>query len=87
MVWEFYKGFLDPSQESQDLAVGSQVELPLWAARVMSKQKRQSFVTVKMPKYFNESFRFVGNYFMISLSSIMFHYLMHGIVFWISEKF
>ncbi|CAL8082573.1 unnamed protein product [Orchesella dallaii] len=49
-------GFLDPSQENKDLAAGTQVELPIWAARVMSKQKR-AFVSLRMPKFYSESYR------------------------------
>ncbi len=75
----YLKGFLDPSQETQDLAVGSLVELPLWAARIMSRQKRQSFINVKMPKYFNENFRSVENYVIhLFVCKYVFHNLMHG---------
>lgn len=54
----FNLGFLDPSQESQDLPSASQIELPLWAANPMSSQKR-GFVSVKLPKYYGEKFRWV----------------------------
>lgn len=50
-------GFLDPSGGTEDLAVGSVVELPLWAATRLCKQKREKFITVKTPKFFDENAR------------------------------
>jgi len=49
-------GFLDASQESQDLPDGSQIELPIWAATAMSTRNR-GFVSVRMPKYFGDKYR------------------------------
>ncbi|ODN03421.1 DNA replication complex GINS protein PSF3 [Orchesella cincta] len=48
--------FLDPSQASTDLPAGSEIELPIWAARVLSKQKR-AFISIKMPKFYGEGYR------------------------------
>ncbi|CAL8147117.1 unnamed protein product [Orchesella dallaii] len=48
-------GFLDPSQETKDLAAGTQVEIPIWAARVLSKQKR-ALISLKMPKFYGECY-------------------------------
>jgi len=49
-------GFLDSSQETEDLPAGSQIELPLWTAKIFSKRNRP-FVSVQLPKLYSESYR------------------------------
>ncbi|GFG39412.1 hypothetical protein Cfor_08361 [Coptotermes formosanus] len=49
-------GFLDPSSESEDIAVGTTVELPYWLAKSLCCQRR-NIVTVEMPKIYKEPYR------------------------------
>ncbi|XP_067013830.1 DNA replication complex GINS protein PSF3 [Anabrus simplex] len=49
-------GFLDQSSDSEDLAVGTNVELPYWLARALCTQRLRT-VSVEMPKFYKEAYR------------------------------
>lgn len=49
-------GFLDPSSENEDIAVGTAVELPYWLAQSLCSRRR-NIVTVEVPKIYKEAYR------------------------------
>jgi hypothetical protein len=49
---------LDPSSESEDIAVGTTVELPYWLAQSLCSRRR-NIVTVEIPKIYKEPYRSV----------------------------
>jgi hypothetical protein len=53
-----FTGFLDPSSESEDIAVGTTVELPYWLAQSLCSRRR-NIVTVEIPKIYKEPYRSV----------------------------
>ena len=56
-----FTGFLDPSSESEDIAVGTTVELPYWLAQSLCSRRR-NIVTVEIPKIYKEPYRSVVKY-------------------------
>lgn len=53
-----FTGFLDPSSESEDIAVGTTIELPYWLAQSLCSRRR-NIVTVEIPKIYKEPYRSV----------------------------
>jgi GINS complex subunit 3 len=53
-----FSGFLDPSSENEDIAVGTAVELPYWLAQSLCSRRR-NIVTVEIPKIYKEAYRSV----------------------------
>lgn len=53
-----FTGFLDPSSESEDIAVGTTVELPYWLAQSLCSRRR-NIVMVEIPKIYKEPYRSV----------------------------
>jgi hypothetical protein len=53
-----FTGFLDPSSESEDIAVGTTVDLPYWLAQSLCSRRR-NIVTVEIPKIYKEPYRSV----------------------------
>jgi hypothetical protein len=51
-------GFLDPSSESEDIAVGTAIELPYWLAQSLCSRRR-NIVAVEIPKIYKEAYRSV----------------------------
>ncbi|XP_070156820.1 DNA replication complex GINS protein PSF3 [Polyergus mexicanus] len=49
-------GFLDLSSESEDLKIGTKLELPLWLAQPLNIA-RESIVSVDIPKIYKEGYR------------------------------
>ncbi|XP_029177207.1 DNA replication complex GINS protein PSF3 [Nylanderia fulva] len=49
-------GFLDLSSESEDLKIGTKLELPLWLAQPLNIA-RESIVSVDIPKTYKEGYR------------------------------
>lgn len=49
---------MDPSSESEDIAVGTSIELPFWLAQTLCSQRR-NIVTVEIPKIYKEAYRSV----------------------------
>ncbi|RWS27139.1 hypothetical protein B4U80_10775 [Leptotrombidium deliense] len=47
-------GFIDAASDSEDIAAGTQLELPLWLA---NKLLEEQLVTIDLPKGFNEQYR------------------------------
>lgn len=59
------EGFLVPDCQSEDLPVGVNLQLPLWAARVLCKPGRK-YVSVNIPAGFKEAHRYT--HFKIKIS-------------------
>lgn len=53
-----FSGFLDPSSENEDIAVGTAVELPYWLAQSLCS-RRCNIVKVEIPKIYKEAYRSV----------------------------
>ncbi|XP_015109813.1 DNA replication complex GINS protein PSF3 [Diachasma alloeum] len=49
-------GFLDPSSNSDDLKVGTKLELPFWLAQSLHCRRRP-VVSVEIPKFYKEGYR------------------------------
>jgi hypothetical protein len=58
MIPGLFTGFLDPSSESEDIAVGTTVELPYWLAQSLCSRRR-NIITVEIPKIYKEPYRSV----------------------------
>jgi len=48
-------GFLDPSLSTEDLPPESKIELPFWAAKVLTSRNR-NYVAPEMPKLYKEAY-------------------------------
>ena len=51
-----FPGYLDTSNESDDLRPGTKLELPFWLARSLCGRRR-TIVTVELPKQYKEGYR------------------------------
>ena len=49
-------GFLDPGADSENLASGTKMELPLWLAKAISGRRAMS-VSTELPKQYREGYR------------------------------
>ena len=58
VIPRLFTGFLDPSSESEDIAVGTTVELPYWLAQSLCSRRR-NIVTIEIPKIYKEPYRSV----------------------------
>lgn len=56
IISHVHLGFLDLSSESEDLKIGTKLELPLWLAQPLNIA-RESIVSVDIPKTYKEGYR------------------------------